>query len=980
MRTGWRIGLIVLVGLALGGAVASAQDDHPKVQDALEAIVDRQAEGSSFGLALPSSEVRLFQEQIANQAVRVVIEVDDVQAVAAVRDAIARHDGRVEMAYETSIQARIPTDAVTALAERDGVAFVRLPVRPRRDPDPRFRTPQNRPAAATNLAQSEITSEGLDVIGASAWHEAGLAGDGIDIGILDTGFHGYESLVGSDLPPAENLTTRSFREDGSLECTDCSEGDQLHGKAVAEIAHDVAPNARQTLVNTDFTDVSFRRAIDYLIQQDVDVINTSLWFASGCFEGGGVFEPQIAEARENGISWASSGGNFGGAHWQDDWQDPNNNERHNFAASDDTFTVEVEFREAEVDGERVAAVEFYSIFSWSGNCGSAGDDYRTVIYPEFDPSIRVEGDWVWRPGIPIKFGSAFIYSNDTSRIGTTTRLHLAIEKTDPSVPDARLDLLITGCPTCVGGEFDRLTPEGSVGILEPGKSANVAMAGAAHHSPAQCPQSFCPDGRLLFYSDRGPTKDGRTKPDIAGPTHVSTNAFGPWTGFGRGQNSGFGGSSAASPHLAGAMALVRQAFPDFSPEEVQTFLTDRAEDVGPPGEDNSYGAGLMALGQPPSQPEPTVVGIEPASGLQSADVEAVITGENLSEATDVSFSGSGVSAEIREGASESELPITIQIAPDAPTGERTFTVTTPAGQADSGSVTFTVRAGPQLSVAPEQLAFRAVAGGDAPAAQAIEITNTGGGTLDWQASANVDWIGLSATRGTAPETVNVRIEAGNLGPGQHQGTIVVRAPGAQDSPATVTVTLELTQPSELVVSPAPPDLDFGELTPGETSTRTVTLSNAGGGTLDWRARSDASWVSFSPTDGSLSGGASQDVEVAVDTSDLGPGEHTATIRFEAGDQSATGTVRVTVAAQPTAGELLVLEFVKLAFVESSDWERTVLNGCVRYVNASDGPSPIEVTRPDGTVAAFDVPAGNDVLVCGGVVHVDTRHSVENENG
>ncbi len=984
MRTTLWVGLAALLGLTLGSVIAWGQDDHPKIQDTLEEFIDRQnPDEPPVGLTSAPSELspefRLFKQRVRGERVRVVIEASDDRAVEAVQTAVRQRDGRVEMAYKTSIQADVPIGSVAALAEHEGTAFVRLPVRPRRGPTPMFKMPLNKAADAARAAQNEVTSEGLDVIGADAWHDAGLTGEGINVGIIDTGFRGYRNLLGSDLPSAEHVATKSFREDGSLECSDCSENDQLHGKGVAEIVHDLAPDARQTLANLDFTDVSFRRAVDWMIDQEVDVINTSVWFASGCFgKGEGLLEPQIAEARQNGIAWASSGGNFGGGHWQGNWQDPNNNGRHNFTSSDDTFTVEVEFQEAEVDGQRVAAVEFYSIIGWEADCGNADNDYRTVVYPEFDPSIRVEGDWVWRPGIPIKSGSAFIWSNDTSRIGTTTRLHLAIEKTDPSAPDARLDMLITGCPTCAGGEFDRLTSAGSISIQEPAKSSNVTAAGAAHHSPSQCPRDMCPDGRLLFYSDRGPTKDGRTKPDIAAPTHVSTNAYGRWTGFGQDENSGFGGTSAASPHVAGAMALVQQAFPNLAPKEIDAILTNQAEDVGSPGEDNNYGAGLMTLGQAPGQ-KPAIDGIEPASGVQGATIEAVISGTNMSEATEVTFSGSGVTAEIRDGASDAELPIAIEIAPDAPTGKRTFTVTTPNGQVDSGSVMFTVLQGPELNVVPADLAFSAVAGGDAPDDRSIEITNAGGGTLTWEATANVDWIDLGTTSGTAPATVDVQIEPSDLEPGQHQGTIVVRAPSAQGSPARVTVALDLTEPPELVVNPAPPDLDFGQLSTGETATRTVTLSNTGGGTLNWQALSESAWVSFSPTDGALSRGASQEVEVAVVPSNLDPGKHTATIRFEAGNQSVTGTVRVTVGAQPTAGGLLVLEFVKLAFMESSDWEPTVLNGCVRYANASDGPSPIEVTRPDGTVETYEVPAGNEVLVCGGVVHIDTRHSAENQN-
>ena len=38
------------------------------------------------------------------------------------------------------------------------------------------------------------------VVGADAWHAAGHTGRGIKVAILDGGFEGYESLLGTELP------------------------------------------------------------------------------------------------------------------------------------------------------------------------------------------------------------------------------------------------------------------------------------------------------------------------------------------------------------------------------------------------------------------------------------------------------------------------------------------------------------------------------------------------------------------------------------------------------------------------------------------------------------------------------------------------------------------------------------------------------------------------------------------------------------
>jgi hypothetical protein len=83
---------------------------------------------------------------------------------------------------------------------------------------------------------------------------------------------------------------------------------------------------------------------------------------------------------------------------------------------------------------------------------------------------------------------------------------------------------------------------------------------------------------------------------------------------------------------------------------------------------------------------PTISGISVNSGLQGSTFDAEISGTNLDGATNVAFSGSGVTASIRPGGTSTILPITVTIASSATAGPRTFTVTTPAGEASSADV------------------------------------------------------------------------------------------------------------------------------------------------------------------------------------------------------------------------------------------------------------------------------------------------------
>ncbi len=97
---------------------------------------------------------------------------------------------------------------------------------------------------------------------------------------------------------------------------------------------------------------------------------------------------------------------------------------------------------------------------------------------------------------------------------------------------------------------------------------------------------------IAGFSSRGPTNctpsgDPAIKPDIAAPG-VNVRTAWPDNEYG---NSG--GTSMASPHVNGVIALVRQANPDLPTDQVKQIIYDTAFDLGDPEEDNDYGWGMV---------------------------------------------------------------------------------------------------------------------------------------------------------------------------------------------------------------------------------------------------------------------------------------------------------------------------------------------------------------------------------------------------
>ena len=63
-----------------------------------------------------------------------------------------------------------------------------------------------------------------------------------------------------------------------------------------------------------------------------------------------------------------------------------------------------------------------------------------------------------------------------------------------------------------------------------------------------------------------------------------------------GETAPFSGTSAATPHVAGAAALILQLWPTLTASEVVTILLDSARDLGAPGTDAIYGRGILDIG------------------------------------------------------------------------------------------------------------------------------------------------------------------------------------------------------------------------------------------------------------------------------------------------------------------------------------------------------------------------------------------------
>lgn len=132
--------------------------------------------------------------------------------------------------------------------------------------------------------------------------------------------------------------------------------------------------------------------------------------------------------------------------------------------------------------------------------------------------------------------------------------------------------------------------DGPETVPSPGVARKALTVGAAsdHSGPLGSPYADIGIA-LAAFSSRGPTVDGRVKPDIVAPGVTVEAARAGTTS----EYVTFSGTSMATPYVAGVVALGLQASSTATPAEVLAAMSASAKDWGPPGKDNDWGAGLI---------------------------------------------------------------------------------------------------------------------------------------------------------------------------------------------------------------------------------------------------------------------------------------------------------------------------------------------------------------------------------------------------
>jgi subtilisin family serine protease len=154
--------------------------------------------------------------------------------------------------------------------------------------------------------------------------------------------------------------------------------------------------------------------------------------------------------------------------------------------------------------------------------------------------------------------------------------------TDPNHPFTRKAVEAVNAGIAVlfaAGNCGEGCPDGRCATNGPGQD----IWGANGHPQVITVGAVNKNGEWVGYSSEGPAALDPNKPDLCSVTH--------FTGYENSDN----GTSAATPVLAGAVAVLRQAFPSATPDRIKQALKDTAQDIGPSGWDQYSGSGIVRV-------------------------------------------------------------------------------------------------------------------------------------------------------------------------------------------------------------------------------------------------------------------------------------------------------------------------------------------------------------------------------------------------
>ncbi|MBJ7900061.1 MAG: S8 family serine peptidase [Cyanobacteria bacterium RI_101] len=486
------------------------------------------------------------------------------------------------------VSGLLPMAALAQVAELENLGFLRPVYRPVTNA---LQVNPKTIGAETN-AGSAVSQGDIAQRSNLARSQFGVNGAGITVGILSDSYNnlGGEAadIASGDLPA------------GVIVLDDLPSGGSDEGRAMLQIVYDVAPGATLAFATAFTGQANFAQNIINLAKPlaqggaGAEVIVDDIIYFSEPFFQDGIIAQAVDQVAAAGVAYFSSAGNNADASYESVFVPGLTQGNYTFHDFNPGAGVDIYQNIVLNNGE------FSPVFQWDqpfASAGGAGAQSDLDIFIFLDNNNDGNPETLLTSSADSNLGAdAFEF---VSVSGTGTAFFAIGKFNSAGGPDPGLIKYVdfgfnntvefaTNSSTSyghsqaaggqgVGAAFYRNTP--AFGVNPPQPESFTSLGGA--------PILFDVQGNRLAVPEI------RNQPAITAPDGVDTTFFGSDVeGNGR---PNFFGTSASAPSAAGAAALLRQAVPSATNQEIYAALQNTALDMNAPGYDFLTGAGLIQV-------------------------------------------------------------------------------------------------------------------------------------------------------------------------------------------------------------------------------------------------------------------------------------------------------------------------------------------------------------------------------------------------